>query len=73
MYYFYLPDVCVDLLADTLSVAERTLGNWYNAEFENTKVCPHKTDYCPLCFEYKTSLKSLAQQKQMLQVYVSST
>ena len=60
--------VMLDLIDISLSVAKRTLGNWYTKDFDNTGVCPHKTDYCPLCFELKTSLKSIAQKIQLLQV-----
>jgi len=43
-------------------VSARTLGNWFNDIFPDTAICPHKTDYCGECFEYKTSMKSLQQK-----------
>jgi hypothetical protein len=47
------------LLDPGLTVSASTLGNWMTAHFGDTAVCPHKSDYCPSCFEFTTSLESL--------------
>ena len=44
------------------------MGNWFVSDFEDTAICPHKTDYCPDCFEYKTSIKSLKQKIDLFKV-----
>jgi hypothetical protein len=53
--------IIIGLIPNT-TVGDRTLGSWFNQDFPDTAVCPHKTDYCPECFEYKTSIKSLQQK-----------
>ena len=49
-------------LVKDASVSARALGNWFKEDFPDTAVCPHKTDYCGECFEYKTSIKSIHQK-----------
>jgi hypothetical protein len=50
--------IIIGLIPKT-TVGDRTLRSWFNQDFPDTDVCPHKTDYCPDCFEYKSSIKSL--------------
>ncbi len=51
------------------SVSAKTLSNWFNEDFPNTAVCPHMTNYCGECFEYKTSIKSLQQKINLHKVH----
>ncbi len=58
---------CVGLL-EMEKVGSRTLGYWFVNKFKNTAVCPHKTDYCGDCFDFKTSMKSLQQKMNLHKV-----
>ena len=58
------------LLDAKLKVSKSTLSNWMKEDFSDIDVSPHLTDYCPTCFEYKTSLQSLQIKMNMLKVWL---
>lgn len=67
-YNYCLSGIILLGLIPTCTVSARTLGNWFLEDFKDTAVCPHKTDYCPECFEYRTSMKSLKQKIDLFRV-----
>lgn len=42
-----------------------TLESWFAEDFPDTSICPHKSDYCSICFSINQSLVSV-QQKILL-------
>jgi hypothetical protein len=52
----------IGLLDSTLSVSDNTLSNWMKADFTDTEISPHLSDYCPMCFQFTISLNSLQIQ-----------
>jgi hypothetical protein len=52
----------IGLLDSTLSVSDSTLSNWMKADFTDTEISPHLSDYCLMCFQFTTSLNSLQIQ-----------
>ncbi len=58
-------------LLSSQEVSSRTLGYWFAQDFKDTAVCPHKTDYCGECFEYKTSMKALQQKINLFKVILT--
>ena len=62
--------VITEMIDASLKVCSRTLTNWFGEDFPNTAICPHKSDYCPYCFDFHTSLNSLKQQIALLEVFI---
>jgi hypothetical protein len=58
----------IGLLDSTLSVSDSTLSNWMKADFTDTKISPYLSDYCPMCFQFTTSLNSLQIQINLQKV-----
>lgn len=44
-------------------VSERAVLDWMKADFPDTSIHPHKSDYCNLCAELKSSTRQLESRR----------
>jgi hypothetical protein len=58
----------IGLLDSILSVSDSTLSNWMKADFTDTEISLHLSDYCPMCFQFTTLLNSLQIQINLQKV-----
>jgi hypothetical protein len=59
----------IELLDSTLSVSDSTLNNWIKADFTDTEIFPHLSDYCPMCFQFTILLNSFQIQINLQKIY----
>ena len=45
-----------------MTVSQSTCETWLKIHHRDTAICPHKSDYCPYCFQMNQIIASLNQQ-----------
>ena len=49
-------------------VHDFTLLRWFNEDFPDTDVCPHKSDYCPECYRLTSAIESITIKQTQFKV-----